>query len=372
MLNIYFTASTSTNGEFLPIYKKIVRLLGNNRVISGKQITDKRVRDAEKSLPPEAIFKRQKELIEKSDVVIAEVTKPSIGVGGEIVYALTHDIPVLALSAEASEDMISPMIAGNPSDSLFLEQYNNDNLKFRISEFLTHIKKIQRRKGILIVIDGGDGSGKTTQSKLLVDYLKKQTPLVSYIHFPRYYSSFHGRTVAKFLRGEFGTIDQVSPYLASLAYALDRASMKDEMERFLERGGIIVTDRYAPSNLAHQGAKFMNNKDQEAYLNWDYELEYKVHKIPKEKLVLYLHVPTKTAEELASKRGERAYLSGKMKDIHEEDTEHLKKTEAMYLKLAKKYRHWVVIECVRDGKLLSKNEIHTAVVEAIKSRIVLT
>ncbi len=368
MLKIYFTASAPTNSQSKLIYKKIIRLLGGSHILSGKQFTDKKAIKADSSLTPEEIFVRQKNKIEKADLVIAEVTDPSLGVGGEIVYALTHDIPVLALAAEESEDKLTPLIAGNPSDNLYLEHYNKENIKYRISEFLSHIKKLNRQKGLLIVIDGGDGSGKTTQSKMLVDYLKKNKYLVTYIHFPRYYSSFHGRTVAKFLRGEFGTIDQVSPYLASLAYALDRASMKDEMERFMQKGGIIVTDRYAPSNLAHQGSKFLNEKDRNDYLEWDYELEYKVHKIPKEKIVIYLHVPTKTAIDLASKRGERAYLAGKRKDIHEDSAEHLKRTEEMYMLLSNKFPHWEVIDCAYHGKLKSKEEIHKMILKILNGK----
>ncbi len=368
MLKIYFTASTAVNREYLPIYKKIIRYLANSHIISGRQITDQRLLKTDKTLTPEEIFQRQKSLIENADAVVAEVTKASMGVGGEIVYALTHDIPVLALMAEGAEDKLSPLVAGNPSDSLYLEQYGTDNLKYRIAEFVKHIKKLHKQKGALIVIDGGDGSGKSTQAQLLLKYLRSHKNKVKYVDFPQYYKSFHGKTVAKFLRGEFGTIDQVSPYLASLAYALDRASVKREMEDFLDKGGIIIANRYATSNLAHQGAKFVNKNEREDYLKWDYELEYKVHKIPKEKIVIYLHVPTEIATKLAEKRGGRNYLSGKVKDIHEQDTDHLKKTENMYLELAKRYRHWVVIECVDRGELLSRESIHELIVNALVKR----
>jgi dTMP kinase len=82
--------------------------------------------------------------------------------------------------------------------------------------------------------------------------------------------------------GEFGNIDQVSPYLASLAYALDRATIKREMTDFLAKGGYIIANRYATSNMAHQSAKFTDEKERKDFIKWVYELEYKVHRIPKE------------------------------------------------------------------------------------------
>src|SRR3990167_6096394 len=110
-------------------------------------------------------------------------------------------------------------------------------------------------KGKLIVIEGGDGSGKTIQSKLLTKNLRQYGVPTEYLDFPQYYHSFHGETVAKFLRGEFGNINKVSPYLASFPFALDRASVKDTMKVILNKGINIVANRYATSNLIYQAAK---------------------------------------------------------------------------------------------------------------------
>jgi len=95
--------------------------------------------------------------------------------------------------------------------------------------------------------------------------------------FPRYYSSFHGKIAGRFLAGEFG--DDVSPYLASLAYALDRASAKEEMDLWLAHGGVIISNRYATSNMAHQGARLPENKRAE-FLDWIDELNIKYTKFP--------------------------------------------------------------------------------------------
>ena len=367
-LKIYFTASTSFDGEYRNNYLKIIDTITKSgaKLTSGKQIISENILAKDRLLPKRKIFEREKKLIEESDCVIAEVTKPSHGVGGEIVYALIHNKPVLALTVQNNEDKISPMIAGNPSDNLFLEFYNEENLKYKIKNFLNHINNLKKRKGVLIIIDGGDGSGKTTQAQLLVDHLKKKDRAVKYVDFPQYYSSFHGKTVAKFLRGEFGQIDKVSPYLASLAYALDRASVKTEIEDFLNQGGIIIANRYATSNMAHQAAKFKDKKQQEEYLKWIYELEYKVHKIPKENIVIYLHVPWEIGAKLTEKKESRQYLKGQINDIHEKDISYRKAVEKMYLELCERNKHWVKIDCINnDGVLLSPEAIHRKVVVAI-------
>ncbi len=371
-MKIYFTASTSFNGQLLPTYKKIIKLIKNHRVkiISGQQIVNKKQLKKDKKLSKKQIFKRQKKLIDQADCLIAEITKPSIGVGGEITYALTKNKPVLALIEQNFENKISPMLAGNPSDNLFLEFYNHDKLKYILNEFISHMRYLKKKKGKLIVIDGGDGSGKTTQAKLLLKYLKKKKIPTKYVDFPQYYLSFHGKTIAKFLRGEFGSIDQVSPYLASLAYALDRASVKQEMEEFLEKGGFIIANRYASSNIAHQGSKFSNKKERKEFVKWIYELEYKVHKIPKEDLVIYLYIPWKKTIKLIEKKPDRKYLKGQKKDIHEKDDNYLKKTEEMYLSLTKTNKHWKKINSIgKNHKLLSKQEIHQKILTTIKSLI---
>lgn len=229
------------------------------------------------------------------------------------------------------------------------------------------MKKLQKRKGKLIVIDGGDGSGKTTQAQMLVTYFKNKKFPVKYVDFPQYYHSFHGKIVAKFLRGEFGDINQVSPYLASLAYALDRASIKKEMDEFLKMGGFIIANRYATSSMAHQAAKFNTEKEQAEYIKWEYELEYKIHKIPKEDLVIYLYVPWQVGIELTKKKtSQEKFLQGK-KDITE-DAKHRANAEKMYLQLAKKYKHWVKVDCVQNGKLLSKEEIHRKIIKILGER----
>lgn len=365
-MKIYFTAATTNNGDYLSQEKAIIGELKNLRhtLTSGEQIIQLHALDAEAGLTPEQIFQREKQAIDAADCVVAEVTKPSSGVGGELVYALTHHKPVLALFYKDAKNELSAMIAGNPSDHLFLEHYDEDSLPIILKHFLEQVAVEQNRRGKLIVIDGGDGSGKTTQADLLIAYLKQHDVPVKGFDFPRYYSSFHGNMAGRFLAGEFG--NDVSPYLASLAYALDRAAAKEEMDAWLGHGGTIVCNRYATSNMAHQGARLPQNQRKE-FLDWIDELEYKVHKIPREDVVIYLHVPWQIGMELTKKKGERAYL-GKRRDILESDHAHRQEAERMYLSLAKARKNWVVIECVRGGTIMPKEAIHREILGVLKAR----
>lgn len=369
-MNVYFTASTTNDGKFKKNYQKIVDLIKRqkNHLLSGEQIVNEKFLELDKQLSKEQIFKREKKLIDEADCIIAEVSQPSLGVGGEIVYALVKGKPVLGLVFENGKDKISPMIEGNPSENFFFEHYNFEKLSYIIKDFLHYVKKAKKRKGYLIVIDGGNGSGKTTQTQLLVQYLKAHKVPAKYVDFPQYYNSFHGKTVARFLRGEFGKINEVSPYLASLAYAVDRASIKKEMEDFLHKGGFIIANRYATSSMAHQGAKFNEPKKREEFLKWLYELEYKVHRIPKENLVIYLHVPWRIGMQLTKNKGNRNYLQGKKHDIEEKDMNNRIESENMYFRFARTNKHWVMIECIEHDKLLPPKVIHEKIIKILKDK----
>ncbi len=372
-MRIFFTAATTNNGDFLTQEKAIVAEIKSrgHTLTSGEQILDHKKLANDATQSAEEIFYREKQAIDDADCVIAEVTKPSSGVGGELVYALTHHKPVLALFYKDAPNELSTMIIGNPSDHLYLEHYDEMSLPIILKHFLEQVVIEKDRKGKLIVIDGGDGSGKTTQSAMLISYLEATHISVKGFDFPRYYSSFHGKTVGRFLAGEFGKLDDVSPYLSSLAYALDRATAKEEMDMWLSHGGMIVCNRYATSNMAHQAAKLPENKRKD-FLEWIDELEYKVHKIPREDIVIYLHVPWEVGMELTKKKGDREYLHGDKPDIAEADTHHRMESEAMYITLSKKRKNWVLIECVEHGNMLSKDEIHKKVLAVLRQKGIIT
>lgn len=221
--------------------------------------------------------------------------------------------------------------------------------------------------GKLIVIEGSNGSGKATQTRVLLDYFRNRNVQVETISFPRYYSSFYGKMVGRFLAGEFGGLNEVSPYLSSLIFALDRSYAREEMVSWLENGKIVIADRYVTSSMAHQAAKMPKLKQKE-FVDWIDEMEYQVHKMPREDLVIFLYVPWKISLELTKNKGERGYLKGKKLDIEESDFEYLKKTEAMCLYLAKTRKNWVKINCIRDGRLRSIEDIHREVLAVLRRK----
>lgn len=308
---------------------------------------------------PTAAFLRNKRYIDTSDFVIAEVTSPSTDIGGIVVYALTKGKPVLALIHGENENKLTPLLKGNPSEWLFLEHYTEDSLPYVLKNFLDYCKGMTQRVGKLVVIDGGDGSGKATQASLLSNYLTQHAMKHRTYDFPRYYTSFHGSIVGRMLKGEFGEFDSISPYLSSLAYALDRASVREEMSDFLKRGGFIISNRYATSSMAHQSAKFKKTAEQETFLEWIYDLEYKKHKIPKEDVVIYLYVPWKFGLELDQKKSKRNYLGDTQLDLAESNIQHRIASEKMYLSLCKAHTHWIKINCVENNTLRSREDIHT-------------
>ncbi len=367
-MKVYFTAATTHDGHGTRNKEILsaIKMLGHSSV-SGDQIITPLLRKKDEKLSAKEIFTREKDRIEAADCVVAEVTSPSSGVGGEIVYALIHNKPVLALFYKDAENLLSPMIAGNPSDHLYLEHYEDDNILIILKHFFAEVSTLKKRKGKLIVIDGGDGSGKATQSELLKAALEKQGKKVKYMDFPRYYSSFHGRVVGRFLSGEFGALDVVSPYLAALSYALDRASAKEEMDAWLSQGGVLLSNRYATSSMAHQAAKLPEAKRTE-FISWLDEMEYKVHKIPREDIVIYLYVPWKIGYDLTLKKEQRNYTKGKL-DIAEADLKHRAESERMYLRLAKERKNWIKIDCVNEqGTLLPKEVIHEKIIGALKEK----
>ncbi len=215
--------------------------------------------------------------------------------------------------------------------------------------------------GKIIDFEGIDGTGKSTQVKLLINYLKKNKKKHSFYKFPQYQATFHGKTITKFLRGEFGTISDVSPYLISLAYAMDRVSTKEKLFDDLNDGKIIICDRYAPSNKAHQAAKMIEPKRAD-FLNWLDELDYKVNKMPREDWVVLLDMTVESAFKLLEKIPRK-------KDIHETEAAYMEEARKVYLKMAQGNHHWLVINCIDEkGKLKSKNQIHKEIVEILSQK----
>ena len=221
-----------------------------------------------------------------------------------------------------------------------------------------------------IVIEGLDGAGKSTQINLLQDYLGKKRIEYNYLHFPRTNSQFFGEMIARFLRGEFGDISTVDPYIVALLYAGDRKDAASLIETWIKSGNLVLVDRYVFSNIAFQCAKLLNPDERELLKKWILKLEYEYYKIPKPDINLFLDVPFKfTAQRLSSTRegSEREYLNGKP-DIHEANLGFQNRVREVYLQEIDSDEKMKIINCYgSDDKILTPDEIFEKILTTLKA-----
>lgn len=222
--------------------------------------------------------------------------------------------------------------------------------------------------GKFIVFEGIDSAGKKTQVNLLLSKLEDKE--VELIDFPAYDTEF-GKIVAKYLRGEMGKKEEVLPELASLLYTIDRYQFAYKLKEMLERGKIVIANRYTYSNL-FQAAKL----PQEKWMGFAEWLEGIESRLPKADIHIFLDVPPEIGKDLGHEEGiqklqgqSRDYLGGRKNDIHEKDLDFQKRTREVYLMVAKA-RGWIIVNCVKDGKIRDKEEIHQEIWDKIKAFIV--
>ena len=213
---------------------------------------------------------------------------------------------------------------------------------------------------MLIVIEGLDGAGKSTQVRLMREYLGTVCPSLEYIHFPRYDAPVYGGLIGKFLRGGFGPMGQVHPQLVALLFAEDRHGAAPSIRQALSSGGTVLLDRYVYSNIAYQCAKMPDDDSAESLREWILNTEYGHFDLPRPDLNIFLDVPISFVEQsLAKSRGgeDRGYLHG-AQDIHEADISFQKRVRAMYLRQASLDRSFVVVDCsAPDGSMLPPDVI---------------
>ncbi len=224
-------------------------------------------------------------------------------------------------------------------------------------------------EGILIDIEGADGSGKTEQAKRLFERLQKEGKPAALFDFPRYYESRVGKLIGELLAGKHGDFMSASPYLSALPYAVDRAGARDTLIAELATGKILVSNRYTPSNLAHQSAKLPKDEQPEL-VEYIEGIEYGDLGLPKPTLVLYLSVPTDVSSDLISKKERREYLAGSEsgRDLAERNVAHQDRTRAAYMRLAEE-KGWDVIECTKNGAMRAPEEIHEEIWSIVKKSI---
>lgn len=222
-----------------------------------------------------------------------------------------------------------------------------------------------------IVIEGLDGAGKSTQIELLRQYLTDCKIKTEYIHFPTTDSPIFGNMISRFLRGEFGTLDQVHPYLVALLFAGDRHNLSETIRKWQEQGKVVINDRYVYSNIGFQCAKLVSDEESQKLFDWIFDLEYNYYKIPKPDLNIFLDVPFDfTRKRLTETRSgyDRDYLEGKM-DIHESDLSFQMNVRKTYLKAVEKDPNLIRIDCSdENGNMLTAKIISEKIIDEIEKR----
>jgi dTMP kinase len=229
------------------------------------------------------------------------------------------------------------------------------------------------KKGKFIVIEGPDGSGKATQTKLLFNAIKEKGIRVKRIDFPQYGKKSAG-LVEEYLNGKYGKPKDVGPYRASIFYACDRYDASFKLKKWINDGYTIIADRYISSNVAHQGGKIRNKEERKKYIKWLYNLEYNIFEIPKPDFTIILKTSTEFSYKLSSKVTDKEkiaikylYLGKRKRDVHEKDKSHLRDSLRVYLEMAEEYaKDFKVIECIEKGELLSPEEIHNKIKKKLK------
>jgi dTMP kinase len=224
-------------------------------------------------------------------------------------------------------------------------------------------------QGKLIVIDGIDGAGKATQTKLLIARLEKSGYKTATLDFPQYYNNFFGKLTGRFLNGEFGDAPTTNPYIASILYAADRWESKKKIEAWLSEGKVVILDRYVSSNQIHQGGKISDAEQKKKFLDYLEEMEFKVFKIPKPDSIIFLNVPYDISKKLVVKKNERAYANGAKQDQVEKSKTYQEASYRQSLELVKKYNNWIEINCVEGDVMLPPEAISEKVWQALEKEI---
>ena len=221
---------------------------------------------------------------------------------------------------------------------------------------------------MLIVLEGLDGAGKSTQVKRLKEYLTERCGDLEYIHFPRYDAPVYGDLIGRFLRGDFGNNETVHPQLVALLFAEDRHGAAPAIRAALDEGKVVLLDRYVYSNIAYQCAKLPVGAERVRLRNWIFETEFGDFDLPEPDLNLFLDVPIGFVEMSLAKHREgsdRNYLEG-ARDIHEADIRFQQAVRDLYRAEAARDPRFLRIDCSdADGKMLSPDAIFDKVRAAV-------
>jgi dTMP kinase len=231
---------------------------------------------------------------------------------------------------------------------------------------LEEIKLSTSLKGKLIVIEGCDGSGKATQTKMLYERLLNEKYNVKKVEYPDY-TSQSSALVKMYLNGDFGkNPEDVSAYVASTFYGVDRfASYKMKWKEFYEQGGIVLADRYTTANMIHQASKIDDIKEKNKFLEWLWNFEFCIFGLPVPDCVIFLDMPPEYSRQLVIYRDNK-FTGNSVKDIHESNYHYLIKSYENALYIVSKY-NWNKVSCIQDKRIKSIDEIHKNIYFLVKN-----
>ncbi len=217
-------------------------------------------------------------------------------------------------------------------------------------------------QGKLVVIEGGDSSGKATQAALLTKVLKEKGELVEQIDFPRYHDNHIGGLIRECLDGKHGDFINTDARLASVLYAADRRESLPKIQSWLEEGKTVVSDRYTSSNLLHQGAKIKNKEKRKQILEWIYKLEHKIMNLPVPDLLLYLDVPATVRFQLLKDQN-------RVLDVAEENTKHQQAVDIVAEDMLMMYPNAVSVTCMEKENLLPPESVSDIIMDHVNKLI---
>ena len=221
---------------------------------------------------------------------------------------------------------------------------------------------------MLVVMEGLDGAGKSTQVKLLKEYLAARTGDLEYIHFPRYDAPVYGNLIGRFLRGDFGSNETVHPQLVALLFAEDRHGAAPALREALGAGKTVLLDRYVYSNIAYQCAKLPEGEERKCLRDWIFDTEYGDFGLPVPDLNLFLDVPIGFVEQSLSQQrsgDDRQYLRG-AQDIHEASIAFQKTVRSIYVAETERDPRFQRIDCADENGLMLPPE---AIFERVRSTV---
>ena len=221
---------------------------------------------------------------------------------------------------------------------------------------------------MFIVLEGLDGAGKSTQITKLREMFRAKGVESEYLHFPRFDAPIYGEHIARFLRGDLGSVESVNPYLVALLYAGDRADAATTIRQWLDDGKVVIVDRYVYSNIGYQCAKIADSKERNTLREWILHTEFEEFGIPKPDLSLFLDVPFAFTERKLTevREGEdREYLQGG-KDIHEASLNLQRSVREVYLESAALNEDLKVVNCSTEEGSMALPEI---IFERIMERV---